>query len=333
MTRRVASVLVALATPLVLASCGASTPDVAAPQAQPVATESWPCPKDVMLLESLQTAYEHIEGRPAANVEELRSSGLLPDEVGVAATIADGAVVGTESGPCEMHVYADLDLDPRCAAELDRMNVDIFTGLLVSQYLGVPPGGVEQARAVGVDHGPYVLYSWDEYTFIAEPIDPSCPDEDAVGAAMDEAASESEEYPCMTARKTLETATEAYVAQSGGLPPDQRTLVDKGFLREAYDDYDLAPDGSVVVVTGSECEQFEQEESSSGAASDASAASDCDAARMTLEVAAEAYFAQTGGPPVDEQTLVDAGFLRDQMTEFDLLPDGSVTAVPGGRCV
>lgn len=218
-----------------------------------MATESWRCPKDVMLLESLQTAYEHMEGRPAANVEELRSSGLLPDEVDVAATIADGDVVGTESGRCGMHVYADLDIDPRCAEELDRINVDVFTGLLVSQYLGVPPGGVEQARAVGVDHGPYVLYSWDEYTFIADPIDPSCPDENAVSAASSEAASESEGYPCMEARKTLETATEAYVAQAGGPPPDQRTLVDKGFLREAYDEFDLLPDGSVVAVAGGSC--------------------------------------------------------------------------------
>jgi hypothetical protein len=253
MTRRVASVLVALAAPLVLASCGASTPDVAAPEAQPVATESGRCPKDVMLLESLQTAYEHMEGRPAANVEELRSSGLLPDELGIAATITDGTVVGTSSDGCWMVVYADLDIDPRCAVELDRLHVDMFTGLLVSQYLGVPPGGVEQARAVGVDHGPYVLYSWDEYTFIADPIDPSCPDENAVGDAMYEAASESEEYPCMEARKTLETATEAYHAKYGGQPVDQQTLVDEEFLREAYDEFDLAPDGSVIAVEGSGC--------------------------------------------------------------------------------
>ena len=253
MTRRVASVLVAFAAPLVLASCGASTPDVAAPQAQPVATESWRCPKDVMLLESLQTAFEHIEGRPVANVEELRFSGLLPVEVGVAATIADGVVVGTETGRCEMHVYADLDIDPRCAAELDRMNVDIFTGLLVSQYLGVSPGGVEQARAVGVDHGPYVLYSWDEHTFIFTPIDPSCPDEDAVGDAMYEAVWDSEEDQCMEAQKTLETATEAYFAKYGEQPVDQQTLVDEGILREEYDDYDLLPDGSVTAVPGRSC--------------------------------------------------------------------------------
>lgn len=253
MTRRVASVLVALATPIILASCGAATTEVAAPQAQPVAAESWRCPKDVMLLESLQTAYEHIEGRPAANVEELRSSGLLPEETGIAATIADGVVVGTESGRCEMMVYADLDIDPRCAAELDRLNVDMFTGLLVSQYLGVPPGMVEQARAVGVDHGPYLLYVWNEYAGIAEPIDSSCPDDAAVYAAMDEASSNIEEDPCMTAEKTLATAAEAFFAKYGEHPVDQQTLVDEGFLREAYDEFDLAPDGSVIAVEGSGC--------------------------------------------------------------------------------
>jgi hypothetical protein len=254
MTRRVASVLVALATPLVLASCGASTPDAAAPRAQPVATESWRCPKDVMLLESLQIAYEHLEGRPAANVEELRSSGLLPDEVGIAATIDDGSVVGTESGRCEMPVYADLDLDPRCAAELDRLHVDMFTGLLVSQYLGSPPVAVEQARAVGVDHGPYFLYSWNEEMLRADPIDRSCPDEDAVYAAStDEAVSDSEEDACVTAERNLATAAEAYHAKYGEQPVDQWTLVDEGFLREEYDEYDLTPDGAVTAVPGGGC--------------------------------------------------------------------------------
>ncbi len=333
MSRRAASVLVALATPLLLAACGASTPDVAVPQAQPVATESWRCPKDVALLESLQTAYEHLESRPAANVEELRSNGLLPDEVRIAATIADGAVVGTESGRCEMLVYAELDLDPRCAAELDRLHVDMFTGLLVSQYLDSPPGAVEQARAVGVDHGPYLLYSWNEEMWRADPIDPSCPDEAAVSAALGEATSDSEENTCMAGRKTLETATEAYFAQAGGPPADERTLVDKGFLREEIDDYDLAPDGSVVVVPGSGCEQFEQEEATASEDATPSSADDCFAGRKTLETAVEAYDAVAGGPPADERTLVDKGFLREEYDEYDLASDGSVIAVPGGGCV
>lgn len=218
-----------------------------------MATESWRCPKDVMLLESLQTAYEHMEGLPAANVEELRSSGLLPDELGIAATITDGTVVGTSSDGCWMVVYADLDLDPRCAVELDRLHVDMFTGLLVSQYLGVPPGMVEQARAVGVDHGPYLLYVWNERSGIAEPIDSSCPDDAAVYAAMDEAASNIEEDPCVTAERNLATAAEAYFAAYGEHPVDQQTLVDEEFLREVYDDFDLLPDGSVVAVAGGSC--------------------------------------------------------------------------------
>ena len=58
----------------------------------------------------------------------------------------------------------------------------------------------------------------------------------------------------------------------------------------------------------------------------------CVIERRTLETATEAYWAMTDGPPVDEQTLVDVGFLREQAERFDLASDGSVVPAPGGGC-
>lgn len=59
----------------------------------------------------------------------------------------------------------------------------------------------------------------------------------------------------------------------------------------------------------------------------------CIAQRKTLETAAEAYTAATGAPPATEESLVAEGYLRVIVDGFDLLPDGTVTAVRGAGCV
>jgi hypothetical protein len=56
----------------------------------------------------------------------------------------------------------------------------------------------------------------------------------------------------------------------------------------------------------------------------------CAADRKTLEVAVETYYAMNGEAPVDQQQLVDAGFLRTPSTMFDIGADGEVVArTPG----
>lgn len=57
----------------------------------------------------------------------------------------------------------------------------------------------------------------------------------------------------------------------------------------------------------------------------------CGAERRTLEVASEAYAAMTGSLPTSVDDLV-GDVLREAPAEFDIGPDGSVRAIPGGRC-
>ena len=61
----------------------------------------------------------------------------------------------------------------------------------------------------------------------------------------------------------------------------------------------------------------------------------CETDERTLEVAVEAYFAQYGGTAIPggnpEQTLVDAGLMRDLSDNYDINANGDVVN-PSGKC-
>ena len=58
---------------------------------------------------------------------------------------------------------------------------------------------------------------------------------------------------------------------------------------------------------------------------------ECAAMRQTLEVAVEAHIASEGRPPVDEQELIDAGFIREDTEGYDVV-DGEIVTTVGGGC-
>ncbi|MGD9995317.1 MAG: hypothetical protein AB7R77_06660 [Ilumatobacteraceae bacterium] len=58
----------------------------------------------------------------------------------------------------------------------------------------------------------------------------------------------------------------------------------------------------------------------------------CDADRKTLEVAVESYYAMNGEPPVDQQQLVEAGFLRKASNLFDLAAGGEIVPAAAAGC-
>lgn len=64
---------------------------------------------------------------------------------------------------------------------------------------------------------------------------------------------------------------------------------------------------------------------------DVTSVEDCDADRRTLEVAAEAFFAEHGRYPVGQDELV-GDYLRGPITSHELLADGVVGRVPGAPC-
>jgi prepilin-type N-terminal cleavage/methylation domain-containing protein len=74
--------------------------------------------------------------------------------------------------------------------------------------------------------------------------------------------SAADETACLTDRRLLEKAGEAYFAQApaetipataAAVEPYEQTLVDGGYLRHTSDYYDLDTDGELLVVTGSQC--------------------------------------------------------------------------------
>lgn len=60
---------------------------------------------------------------------------------------------------------------------------------------------------------------------------------------------------CASDRKTLETAIEAYWANTGVPPASEDDLVSAGLLHGQSDGFDITADGGVVVVSGGACDQ------------------------------------------------------------------------------
>jgi hypothetical protein len=54
----------------------------------------------------------------------------------------------------------------------------------------------------------------------------------------------------------------------------------------------------------------------------------CRTDRLTLETAAEAYAAESGHPPSNQQDLVDAGLLYGPSANYDVAADGTVILAP-----
>jgi hypothetical protein len=152
----------------------------------------------------------------------------------------------------------------------------------------------------------------------------------------------------MTTDDVLATMTEADVSAYGGVEcateiaaisaAGQVFIIREGrnpnSLVELSDDLDREItlwtfDGDAQALApadGSSCPDAFRE------SADAQQASICDSERATLEVAVEAYLAQEGSPPPDEQTLVDAGLIRTLIDAYDLDDTGTVVPAPDSPC-
>jgi hypothetical protein len=58
----------------------------------------------------------------------------------------------------------------------------------------------------------------------------------------------------------------------------------------------------------------------------------CGVERRTIELAVEAFYAIEGRYPTTERELVDAQVLREEVTSYDVAPDGVITPAPGSTC-
>lgn len=135
---------------------------------------------------------------------------------------------------------------------------------------------------------------------------------------------------CEPEWKTLATAAEAYAAYTGAYPTDQFVLVAEGLVLRTIDDFEYSTVGDGYVLTGvGQCFGFDPNIPSGDADPEpASDVSGCDADLKTLQTAWEAFNAQYGTAPDSQGDLVDAGFLREPSSHFDLIGSEFVP-VPG----
>ena len=76
---------------------------------------------------------------------------------------------------------------------------------------------------------------------------------DCDGLDVDQPPVMPTEDDCAAERRTFEVAIEAYVAQSGALPPSEQELVAGGLIRKLFVHHDLAADGTVVLAPDGDC--------------------------------------------------------------------------------
>jgi hypothetical protein len=285
--------------------------------------EGEPAPDEAALIEgeyvrSESELWDVVDGRL---VVQHPDCGEVPTTVPAAEIVTDA---GSGSALAVDEVLASFTGDdvasmggPDCARQL----AVVFAG--ASQYTaleGVEPETLADVEAAGYFSEPVTMWQVVDDTIRPTP-DSGCID--FVAAEVEETQARA----CRVEARTLETAREAYLAQVGD-EPTRDDLIDAGFLRDQGADavfvMDLV-DGRPRPVPGGPCEGVDL-------STPPPTASDCEAQRRTLEVAVEAFLAQTGALPTTEADLVTSGMLRDEIEPFDLTVDGTVVAAPGGTC-
>lgn len=156
----------------------------------------------------------------------------------------------------------------------------------------------------------------------------------AVTTATDQPARLQE---CTARYKTFLVAIDAYVAMNGmSTVPTEQALVDAGLVRALDVAYDVDLSGNVVAVPGGRCDGAEVVPTTSAAGPTGPGPppvdlGECEQQLKVLEVAMEAYFAQTGAVALTESDLVSAGLLRQEFGGYDIV-GGAIVPAPGSIC-
>ena len=127
---------------------------------------------------------------------------------------------------------------------------------------------------------------------------------------------------CATELAVVLEAGQRFVAERDAAPESLDVLYDEGYIDEPATHW-FVEGNELLPVDGSGCASLSEAQQ---------IRDECLAAAKTLEVAYEAYFAQTPDAPeptVDD--LVEAGLLRESFDLVDL-DDGDIVATAGGPC-
>lgn len=152
------------------------------------------------------------------------------------------------------------------------------------------------------------------------------------GCAKDavETIQRGEAKACATDKKTIEIAVDVYYANGGTTgSATMDGLVGAGLLREASPTHLVAPDGlTVIPIPGALCDTSGG--TGAPAAQSALTPEQCEADRLTLQGAVDAFGAAYSISPMDENELVRAGLLTAEVRGYNL--QGSTVVPVEGAC-
>jgi hypothetical protein len=136
---------------------------------------------------------------------------------------------------------------------------------------------------------------------------------------------------CAIDKRSLQTASEAYVAQFGTVPTEA-DLVANGLLSTESQSQDLLSDGSVVAA--GICIGIEEASEADLNAPEVFGESDrnrCEIDLRIIQVAVASFGADFGAVPPNEAALVPT-YLGAESETYDIALDGSAFVAPGGPC-
>jgi hypothetical protein len=197
------------------------------------------CAVELAAIASANLAFTTREGRDPTTLAELAGDLDRPIELWELAADQLGPVAGSGC--------ADLDrVDTERACQADYRTLQVAREAFAAMY----GTSFEPSEDDLVDEG--LLRSASSGLDIADGEIVAVPGGECAGVELD--ASPDAAPDCNADRRTLEVAAEAYSAQFGEWPVDEKDLVATGMLRTVSPAYDLEADGAVVPAPGGGCE-------------------------------------------------------------------------------
>jgi hypothetical protein len=138
---------------------------------------------------------------------------------------------------------------------------------------------------------------------------------------------------CRTDARTLEVAREAYFAMlDTEVEPTEQDLVDADLLRGHSDNFDLV-DGRPIATPGGPCDGVDLTEPDEPALelTPQEQSEQCETDYRTFQIAIDAFVAQTGTMPENEQQLVDTEMIRQRSDMYDVV-NGEIVAGDDSPC-
>ena len=233
-----------------MTGCGASSAarpstDAVAASAAGFSSEDQ-CSLERVVLELAVAAHTFETGASTGSEAELIEARWIDRDLeGVA--VIDGLVVPVADERCSEPPAAVAQLTPECFGAVFRL---VTAAEAYQLHTGAAPSVLADLTGAGlvVDGA---LYDFKNTVIVPTEIG---------GCPPIETQSSVNQGLCLSERKTLEVASEAFLAQFGTLPNDESELVSAGLMRSEIENYDLVTSNGVIeiVAVSDQCAPFEE---------------------------------------------------------------------------